>query len=209
MQCTASVAIMRMASLSSCPVPVQANSVGESSPCCHDFPFRPYSHLNGFFPPAYRVSKRAATAQPCDKYTIRQVLLNPGGPREAKVCCSEPRPDHAPCPSRGSLQPTSCKPAPLRSFYHPVPECVHGVESAQPFQRVGDERVSVNCSVQGRTAGRKPPAFGDELLAWSKVCDQKPGNNGSRHPEIDSPIGYPPDFGLRHSKGRCDTSPAA
>jgi hypothetical protein len=81
MQCTASAAIVRMASLSSCLVPVPVNSVGESSPRCHDFPFRHYSHQTVFFRLHTESPKRAATVQPCDKYTIRQVLLSPGGPR--------------------------------------------------------------------------------------------------------------------------------
>src|SRR5260370_13664748 len=58
-------------------------------------------------------------------------------------------------------------------------------------------------------AGCKPSDLRDELGAWSKVCDQKPRDDGSRHPEIDSPIGYPPDFGLGHSNRRSDPSPTA
>jgi hypothetical protein len=73
MQCTASAAIMRMASLTSCPVPVPANSVGESSPCCHDFSFRHYSHQTAFFclhteSPSERLQHNLAINTPSGKF---------------------------------------------------------------------------------------------------------------------------------------------
>src|SRR5580704_5652956 len=69
--------------------------------------------------------------------------------------------------------------------------------------------MHIDRGVQSWTAGRKPPDLGDEFDAWSKVGDQKPGNDRSRHPEIDSPIGDPPDLGLRHSNRGPDPSASA
>jgi hypothetical protein len=111
----------------------------------------------------------------------------------AKSFSSEIRRAYAACVRRGSLNPIPGNPAPLRSFHEPVPECVRHVERAQPFQSVGEKRVSVNRSVQSLAAGGKPSAVADEFRAGSKVCDQEPRNHGSRHPDIDSEVGYTPD----------------
>src|SRR5579864_9599883 len=63
--------------------------------------------------------------------------------------------------------------------------------------------MSFKCRVQRWAAGCElSTALGNDRCAWSKVCDQEPRYNGSRHPKIDSPIGDTLDFGLRESDRR-------